>query len=54
MISIGKNITDLPKKELKKWISSQSHRESEYWKDALAKLKERLNVPGTSKKSEKD
>jgi hypothetical protein len=54
MISIGENIKKLPKKELSKWISSQSHRKSQDWKDALAELKEKLNVPRTSKKSKED
>jgi hypothetical protein len=52
MVSIGKNIKDLPKKELKKWVASQSHRETKDWKDALAELKETFDVQRTSKKSE--
>jgi hypothetical protein len=54
MISIGENIKKLPKKELSKWVSSQGHRKSQDWKDVLAELKEKVNVPRTSKKSEKD
>ena len=54
MISLGENIKKLPKKDLKKWVSSQGHRDSKDWKDALAELKETLNVPRISKKSEGD
>jgi hypothetical protein len=54
MISIGENIKKLPKKDLKKWVSSQGHRDSKDWKDVLAELKETLNVPGTSSKSKEN
>jgi hypothetical protein len=54
MISLGENIKKLSKRELKKWVSSQGHRDSKDWKDTLAELKETLNVPRTSKKSKVD
>ena len=54
MISIGENIRKLTKKDLKKWISSQEHRDSKDWKDVLAELKETLNVQRASKKSKGD
>lgn len=54
MIDIGENIKRLPNKELAKWIKSQEHRDSQDWKDELAKLKKQLDVKGTGGKSKKD
>ena len=54
MLDIGENIKKLPKKELAKWIKSQEHRDSQDWKDELAKLKKRMDVKGTGAKRKED
>ena len=55
MVEISDKIKGLSKRNLKKWISRKEKiKTSQDWKDALAKLKERLDVPGTSTKSKND
>ena len=54
MLSINENIRKLSKKDLRKWIKSQENRESQDWKDALAELKETINVKRVSRKSKED
>lgn len=55
MVEISDKIKELPKRNLKKWISRKEKiKTSQDWKDALAELKEQMDVPRTSKKSEED
>ena len=59
MITISDNIKKLPKKDLKKWIAQREKaakvKDSQDWKDELAKLKERLeDAKGTGEKGKSD
>lgn len=54
MLQISDKIKALPKRQLKKWIKSKEGKDSQDWKDELAKLKERLDVKRVSTESEKD
>jgi len=54
MVTISDKIKNLPKKELSKWVKSQEHRDSQDWKDELAKLKKRMDVKGTGAKRKED
>lgn len=55
MLTISENIKKLSKRNLKKWIKDREKtKHSQDWKDALAELKEQMNVQGTSTKSEND
>ncbi|MFW6326733.1 MAG: hypothetical protein ACOC2F_00315 [Bacteroidota bacterium] len=59
MLTISNKIKKLPKKDLKKWIAqrekSQKVKDSQDWKDELAKLKERLeDAKETGEKGKSD
>lgn len=55
MLTISENIKKLSKRNLKKWIKDREKtKDSQDWKDALAGLKDQMDVPRTSTKSEND
>jgi hypothetical protein len=54
MLHISEKIKALPKKDLRKWIKANESRDSQDWKDELAKLKKRLDAKGTSTKGKDD
>jgi hypothetical protein len=55
MLTINENIKKLPKRDLKKWIKEcEKTKDSPDWKEALAELKEQMDVSGTGTKSKKD
>jgi len=54
MIDISKHIYDLSNRDKKRWIKSQSHRQSQDWKDALEQLKDSMDVKRTRSESKDD